>query len=46
MSLKITDSTAVSSGGDQADSLVPILPVTSLQRELVFKLSYKNLECE
>jgi len=30
MSLKIIDSTAVSRGGDQADSLVPTLPAMSL----------------
>jgi len=38
MSLKRTDSTAVSRGGDQADSLVITLPFKGLQRELVFKL--------
>jgi hypothetical protein len=38
MNLKRTDSTAVSRGRDQADSLVPTLPVMSPQKELVFKL--------
>ena len=38
MSLNIIDSTSVSKGGDQADSLVLTLPVMSLQRELVFNL--------
>lgn len=38
MSLKRTDSTAVSRGGDQTDSLVTNLPFMRLQKELAFNV--------